>query len=840
MFFPPFSVARFFLLEANFSAWLALPDANDPFSWYLLGRAYMTTNNFGKAYEAYQQAVYRDGKNPAFWCSIGVLYYNINQFHDALDAYSRAIRIHPYLAEVWFNLGALYESCNDQMTDAIDAYQRTLQLDPSNAIVATRLREIQIHQSTGAPLSSPPTPKDISPSSLSWNYATSAGGAPAHPSGLGLELSPALSRPGGASSGSPPTSHRFEGPPPNGRSDSTENYRSEERQRASGSMNHHSPSTSMEHSPHISRRISGPLATPLPQIKPHENRDSPRIPSASDIHRRPSPLSPRTRHSDTANDNPYPPHSSYPGPPSTSHSSYPRPGDSSEMDWYRNGNPDSRNGSAGGRGIPSQPPRRSPPLGPHSRDPRDYQNGPPAPGFDRHYASPVPPGSTSRPSILRDADPRGPPPASSAYPPQHFPGYGQYPPQHPYQPFYDPNMRRQDTREREEEDERRRGSVPVSRVEASPPRAPTPAMLQGDREGSVQSVGSNGPSTTVAPKGRGGRTARGKAITVKKEGSTSRSRRTAKEGSDASPPTRRRGGNKMDGSPSKRSKSGTAQSGPSKATSPTDTTSDTSKSSLNTSTTPIPFVPASTLAAREIDEDYDEGVDALMGLATSHAKSPSLPASSTPPVAVVQTPTETPKEESSTPDIAADEPATEVEKEVNPRKRPLDSPPLEESESKRTKNDSEAELEPKMEVEADVEEAAEAEAAAVSESAPAPATATAAAETEVDPEVEGTIGEVEAVAEAEEAKTETEVPEAAEEATEAEVEAPVVEEETEPKVESVTPPLVADVVEPIPPAEVEKAGEVAGEAQEMEVEEGEVLATAEPTVEKESSPVQDA
>jgi glucose repression mediator protein len=71
---------------SNRVAFKVVTDANDPFSWYLLGRAYMAGGNYGKAYEAYQQAVYRDGKNPAFWCSIGVLYYQINQFHDALDA----------------------------------------------------------------------------------------------------------------------------------------------------------------------------------------------------------------------------------------------------------------------------------------------------------------------------------------------------------------------------------------------------------------------------------------------------------------------------------------------------------------------------------------------------------------------------------------------------------------------------------------------------------------------------------------------------------------------------------------------------------------------------------
>ncbi|KZV84685.1 hypothetical protein EXIGLDRAFT_776267, partial [Exidia glandulosa HHB12029] len=53
-------------------------DASDAQSWYLLGRAYLAGWKYGKAYEAYQQAVYRDGRNPTFWCSIGVLYFQIN------------------------------------------------------------------------------------------------------------------------------------------------------------------------------------------------------------------------------------------------------------------------------------------------------------------------------------------------------------------------------------------------------------------------------------------------------------------------------------------------------------------------------------------------------------------------------------------------------------------------------------------------------------------------------------------------------------------------------------------------------------------------------------------
>ncbi|ORX67104.1 TPR-like protein [Linderina pennispora] len=93
-------------------------DKVEAHTWYLLGRCYMAQRLYNKAYEAYQQAVYRDGNNATYWCSIGVLYYQINQYRDALDAYSRAIRINPYLSEVWFDLGALYEACNNQVNDA--------------------------------------------------------------------------------------------------------------------------------------------------------------------------------------------------------------------------------------------------------------------------------------------------------------------------------------------------------------------------------------------------------------------------------------------------------------------------------------------------------------------------------------------------------------------------------------------------------------------------------------------------------------------------------------------------------------------------------------------------
>ncbi|GLB36610.1 putative tetratricopeptide repeat [Lyophyllum shimeji] len=138
-------------------------DPSDAQSWYLLGRAYMAGQKYNKAYEAYQQAVYRDGRNPTFWCSIGVLYFQINQFRDALDAYSRAIRINPYISEVWFDLGSLYESCNNQISDAIDAYARAAELDPNNPAITQRLQLLKTAQATGGQLPAAPGPQDVHP-----------------------------------------------------------------------------------------------------------------------------------------------------------------------------------------------------------------------------------------------------------------------------------------------------------------------------------------------------------------------------------------------------------------------------------------------------------------------------------------------------------------------------------------------------------------------------------------------------------------------------------------------------------------------------------------------------
>lgn len=138
----------------------------------------MSQQKYPKAYEAYQQAVYRDGRNPTFWCSIGVLYYQINQYRDALDAYSRAIRLNPNISEVWYDLGTLYESCNNQTSDALDAYTRAADLDPTNVHIKARLALLKGQPTNGLPnQAGAPLPQDVHPQA----YQPGALGGPPGP-----------------------------------------------------------------------------------------------------------------------------------------------------------------------------------------------------------------------------------------------------------------------------------------------------------------------------------------------------------------------------------------------------------------------------------------------------------------------------------------------------------------------------------------------------------------------------------------------------------------------------------------------------------------------------------
>lgn len=656
----------------------------------------MTTNNFGKAYEAYQQAVYRDGKNPAFWCSIGVLYYNINQFHDALDAYSRAIRIYPYLSEVWFNLGALYESCNDQMTDAIDAYQRTLQLDPNNTTVSNRLRDIQAHRVSGTALSTPPTPKDISPTSLSWTYATNSAG----PTQLGSETTPPVGRGSpvgtngntrleGGHHSSNSHSNRDHGHSGNGmaaggmdrgngsmsgRPRSTDPYRPEHRRRASVTHGNGrgSPLPSNDNSPRVPSQRSNNAQINHDKLHPHESRPSNHPSSApnEDPHRRHSQTSPRFRHSDlnqintsSSSSSAVPDHLNYPpprhdyhaaiaasGPGSFHTASYSRgppssfpAGSSSERDgrdsgrerggneqeWDRMGG--SRNGASGRQnGHPGG--RRSPPTstGPSS----NYHHGPPPPmsssasqqqhTFER-YNPPTSNSTSARPPHLNDERP----PLSSgrSASPYHLQGsssshaHAEY---HPDRPLPSSNLSQHDVgshrydpitsdeRVRQQQSQHRDGPNSSHHHHRSGHHQDPTAAQQHDMSKKRAPTGSSSSTSALASS----------TMATNALKPVAKSRRTRTEESPRKEPR----------TVSSATPSATASPNPAavvatvvkraprarrvvKSSKEVESPASTSGSSPG-ATTPAVDVGGGKPSRREVDEDYDEGVDALMGLST--------------------------------------------------------------------------------------------------------------------------------------------------------------------------------------------------------------------------------
>ena len=62
---------------------------------------------YNKAYEAYQQAAYINGRCPPLWTSIGMMYFHIEQYDDCLDALSRSTDFDPDNFDAWRNIGIL-------------------------------------------------------------------------------------------------------------------------------------------------------------------------------------------------------------------------------------------------------------------------------------------------------------------------------------------------------------------------------------------------------------------------------------------------------------------------------------------------------------------------------------------------------------------------------------------------------------------------------------------------------------------------------------------------------------------------------------------------------------
>lgn len=600
-------------------------DPSDAQSWYLLGRAYMAGQKYNKAYEAYQQAVYRDGRNPTFWCSIGVLYFQINQFRDALDAYSRAIRINPYISEVWFDLGTLYESCNNQISDAIDAYARAHELDRTNAVIAERLQVLRNAQVTGEQLPAAPGPQDVHPTA----YANAIIAPP------GLTGPPPLSRqlfgpdprgpgqgghdhPSGPSSGRTPPGPFRGGPPPPVILDDSHHSSSHN---ALAPMNvdrvshgHDLPPTSREHG-----RGGGPanshsilLHHPVPQpLQDDIRKNGAHSHHESYFSRPPRPSSasssPTTHHRMRA---PSPP-PSYSGYPHGSRQSLP-PTPSGPASGMRSPRPyPSREPSRRGEPEPGWDRRAPPPAEPreYERRPRvnsDY--GHPPPGYYQPHSPTAEMRTRSPGEPPRSASAQWEKPtASSSRPYHHSPVE---PPLRRYDPRHDAVRDSREPRGREEIVlEPRGGPMPSfdnrqrphhSQHYSHPP--PAGALRAESRPPSPGSDG-NGRRRSRAPKDKD-------AMVVDQPPPPKKERKRRA-------PAAKRGKDDMESGTSAPRSRGYSLS---KESPEPSTSSHSSSKPSPTSAGPHPHHGTPALPSRVVDEDYDEGVaETLIGLSSYRA-----------------------------------------------------------------------------------------------------------------------------------------------------------------------------------------------------------------------------
>ncbi|KAJ4041830.1 hypothetical protein NW756_009266 [Fusarium oxysporum] len=87
-------------------------------NWYLLGRACIKLQDYKRAHECLQSAIYIEPNCPSLWITAAILYFRINQYQDSRDCLCRALSLNIHLFEPWCNLGVLYDLCTNQHDDA--------------------------------------------------------------------------------------------------------------------------------------------------------------------------------------------------------------------------------------------------------------------------------------------------------------------------------------------------------------------------------------------------------------------------------------------------------------------------------------------------------------------------------------------------------------------------------------------------------------------------------------------------------------------------------------------------------------------------------------------------
>ncbi|RYC96184.1 hypothetical protein BFJ63_vAg1057 [Fusarium oxysporum f. sp. narcissi] len=108
-------------------------------NWYLLGRACLKLQDYRRAFECLQNAIYIEPNCPSFWITVAIMYFSIKQYRDSYGSLARTITLNIHLFEPWYNLGVLYDLCTNQHDDAVKAFIKCLERAPGLLNVQARV-----------------------------------------------------------------------------------------------------------------------------------------------------------------------------------------------------------------------------------------------------------------------------------------------------------------------------------------------------------------------------------------------------------------------------------------------------------------------------------------------------------------------------------------------------------------------------------------------------------------------------------------------------------------------------------------------------------------------------
>jgi general transcriptional corepressor CYC8 len=113
-------------------------DAQNGEAWASIGHCWLMMDDLGKAYHAYQQALYHlpNPMEPKLWYGVGILYDRYGSLENAEEAFASVIKIDPHferLSEIYFRLGVIAKQLGKY--DRAHHYFRYLQHQPPPPLI---------------------------------------------------------------------------------------------------------------------------------------------------------------------------------------------------------------------------------------------------------------------------------------------------------------------------------------------------------------------------------------------------------------------------------------------------------------------------------------------------------------------------------------------------------------------------------------------------------------------------------------------------------------------------------------------------------------------------------